>query len=257
MRTSNPILNPQTFSKEHAFGAGEVMTVQGTINKCFALFFLLVLSASWVWNQLLQVSPTVSGAPAVQAMAGLSGWIFGGAIAGFILALVTAFRPQWAAFTAPLYAACEGLFLGGISAYFEASYPGLVIQAVALTFATMFCMLFIYKTGIVKVTPNFARGLMAATGAIALIYLGSWILSFFGMTVPFLYGSSPVSIGISFVIVGIAAFNLVLDFHIIEEGAAQGAAKHMEWYGAFALMVTLVWLYMEILRLLAKMRDRR
>ena len=252
MRTSNPVLSQSAFSRAPAYGAEGTMTVQGTVNKSFILFFLLLISATWIWNKFL----TAAYSPEMLASA-VAPFMMAGAILGFILALVTIFKKPWAGFTAPAYALCEGLFLGGISVIFEMRYPGIVIQAVALTFATLFCMLFVYKSGLIKVNRTFMLGVVSATGAVALVYLVSWILSFFGTGVPFIYGSGPVGILFSFVVVGIAALNLVLDFHIIETSAQEGAPAYMEWYGAFALMVTLVWLYIEILRLLAKMRSRR
>ena len=181
----------------------------------------------------------------------------GGAIGGLIVAIVTAFKKEWSPVTAPIYAVLEGLFLGGISATFEARWPGIVVQAVALTFGTLFCLLMAYKSRIIKVTENLRLGIFAATGAIAVFYLVTIVLSFFKIQVPFVFGSGPIGIIFSLVVVVIAALNLVLDFDFIEKGAEHGAPKYMEWYGAFALMVTLIWLYLEILRLLSKVRDRR
>jgi len=155
------------------------------------------------------------------------------------------------------YALLEGLFLGGASALFEMRFPGIAMQAVALTFGTAFCMLIAYRSGLIRATQKFTMGVVAATGGIALFYVIAMVLGFFHVSVPILYGNSPLSIGISLFIVGIAALNLILDFAFIEQGAAQGAPRYMEWYGAFALMVTLVWLYIEILRLLSKVRSRR
>ena len=184
-------------------------------------------------------------------------WVLVGAIGGFIVAIVTTFKKEWAPVTAPIYAVLEGLFLGGISATFEARFPGIVVQAVALTFGTLFCLLMAYKSRLIQVTQKFLMGVFAATGAIALFYLVSIVLSFFKIQIPFVYGSGIAGIIFSLVVVVIAALNLVLDFDFIENGAEHGAPKYMEWYGAFALMVTLVWLYLEILRLLSKVRDRR
>jgi uncharacterized YccA/Bax inhibitor family protein len=158
--------------------------------------------------------------------------------------------------TAPLYAVLEGLFLGGISALYELKFQGIVIQAVALTFGTLAALLLAYKSRLIKVTENFKLGVVAATGGIALVYLISIGLGFFGIRMPYLHDSGPIGIGISVFIVIVAALNLVLDFDFIEQGAAQGAPKYMEWYAAFGLLVTLIWLYLEILRLLAKVRRR-
>ncbi|MBF0123207.1 MAG: Bax inhibitor-1/YccA family protein, partial [Candidatus Omnitrophica bacterium] len=177
-------------------------------------------------------------------------------IGGIIFALITIFKKEWSMYTAPVYAVCEGLVLGGLSAIFEMQFPGIVMQAVALTFGTLFCLLMAYKSGLIRVTDKFRLGVVAATGAIALVYLVSWILGFFHVSVPFIQGNSIWSIGFSLVVVGIASMNLVLDFDMIDRGAEAGAPKYMEWYCAFGLMVTLIWLYMEILRLLSKLRSR-
>jgi uncharacterized YccA/Bax inhibitor family protein len=184
-------------------------------------------------------------------------WIFGGAIGGFIVAMITVFKKQWAAMTAPLYALLEGLVLGGISSMLEGSYPGIVIQAVGLTFGTLFGLLFAYKSGMIKATENFKLGVVSATGGIAVVYLVTMLLGFFGIHMPYIHESGMIGIGFSLFVVIIAALNLVLDFDFIENVAAQGAPKYMEWYGAFGLMVTLIWLYIEILRLLSKLRERK
>jgi uncharacterized YccA/Bax inhibitor family protein len=178
-----------------------------------------------------------------------------GLIGGLITALVTIFWKATAPYTAPLYAALEGLALGGISAFYEASFPGIVIQAIALTFGTLFCLLTAYRSGMIRATENFKLGVTAATGAIALLYLVNLGMGFFGKSMPFIHESGFLGIGFSLFVVGIAAMNLVLDFDFIETGVEQRAPKYMEWYAAFGLMVTLIWLYLEILRLLSKTRD--
>jgi uncharacterized YccA/Bax inhibitor family protein len=254
MRTTNPILNDNVFDAERTYSAGEVMTVQGTVNKSLVLLGLVVLSASWVWGKFF--SAVEQGIVNQGTMSTLSGAMMIGAIVGFIFAMITAFKHRWASFTAPIYALFEGLFLGGISAFFEVQYPGIVLQAVGLTFGTLFCMLMAYKTGFIQPTQKFRTGLIAATGGIALFYFIVLILGFFGVQVPFIFGSGPIGIGFSLFVVGIAALNLVLDFDFIENGAQMGVPKYMEWYGAFGLLVTLVWLYVEILRLLSKLRRR-
>ena len=255
MRTSNPALNDNTFSGAGAYASGETMTIQGTTNKTFVLLFLLICGAVWIWGQVSQ--PVINDDYPVQTAAVVGPWLFGGMIAGFILAMVTVFKKEWSPYTAPLYAICEGVVLGAISAFAEMSYPGIVSQAVMLTFGTLFCLLGAYKSGLIKPTENFKLGLFAATGAICLVYLVTMVLGFFHVQVPMIYGSGPIGIVFSLVVVTIAALNLVLDFDFIEQGASRGAPKYMEWYGAFGLMVTLIWLYLEILRLLMKMRDRR
>jgi uncharacterized YccA/Bax inhibitor family protein len=261
MRTSNPVLKDDVFASAGSFAPGQVMTVQGTTNKCFILLGLLLAAAIWIWNAAI---PQIAIGTSMEAAAAqLSGsiakimpFMIGGGIVGLILALVTVFKKEWAGMTAPAYAVCEGLVLGGLSAIFELKFPGIVMQAVALTFGTLFCLLMAYKTGIIRVTEKFRLGVFVATAAIGLVYLVSFILSFFHIQVPFMVGSSLVSIGFSLFVVGIASLNLVLDFDFIEQGAEAGAPKYMEWYGAFGLMVTLVWLYIEILQLLAKLRGR-
>ena len=184
------------------------------------------------------------------------GLVVGGVIGGFVVAIVTVFKQTWAPYTTPLYAALEGLALGGISYLFERSYPGIVAQAVFLTFGTLGALLFAYRSGIIRATENFKLGVFAATGGVGVVYLLSFVLGFFGISVPLIHSSGIFGILFSLFVVVIAALNLVLDFDFIEEGAERGAPKYMEWYGAFGLLVTLVWLYLEILRLLAKLQRR-
>lgn len=246
MRTANPALSDNTFrGYGRAIASGDTMTIQGTVNKTGVLLLLVLLTSTWTWR--LYYTATDS----------LMLWVAGGAIGGFIVALVTVFKKQWAAATAPLYALLEGLVLGGISSVLEGRYPGIVIQAVGLTFGTLFGLLFAYKSGMIKATENFKLGVVAATGGIALVYFVTIILGLFGIRMPYIHESGMIGIGFSLFVVIIAALNLVLDFDFIESGAAHGAPKYMEWYGAFGLMVTLIWLYIEILRLLSKMRSRR
>jgi uncharacterized YccA/Bax inhibitor family protein len=247
MRTGNPALRDQTFT---GFGrvarTDEAMTIQGTANKAILLLLCVLVTASWVWGQYYKaMNPEV-----------VTPWVAVGAIAGFIVALVTIFKQTWAPVTAPLYALLEGLVIGGVSALFESQFPGIVIQAAGLTLGTCLAMLLVYKTRLIRATENFKIGVVAATGGIALFYLITMVLGFFGIRLPLMYQSGWASIGFSLLVVVIAALNLVLDFDFIEQGAAQGAPKYMEWYGAFGLMVTLIWLYLEMLRLLAKLRSR-
>ena len=185
------------------------------------------------------------------------GLLIGGALGGFVVALLTIFKPNLSPITAPIYAALEGLVLGTISAVFETQYPGIVIQAVGLSIGVLAVMLFIYGTGIIRATEKFKIGVIAAMGAICLVYLVSMVLSLFGTNLPYIHDSGPVGIGFSLVVVVIAALNLILDFDFIEKGVQQQAPKYMEWYGGFSLLVTLIWMYLEILRLLAKMRGGR
>ena len=248
MRTSNPALSSDAFRTGEAT-VGESMTVSGTVNKTGILLLCCVATAAWTWNRFFNAPPE----EAMQAMA--PALVIGG-VGGFIVAIVTIFKKEWAGITAPIYALLEGLVLGGISAMLELRYHGIAIQAVSLTFGTLVIMLLAYRSGLIKVTERLRLGIVAATGGIAVFYLLQFILGFFGVHFTAINGSSPIGIGFSLIVVAVAALNLVLDFDLIENGARLGAPKYMEWYGAFALMVTLIWLYFEILRLLSKFRSR-
>ena len=252
MRSGNPALNQNTFldvaSGQLVSGgaASDTMSLNGTVNKTGFMLLLLVATAAWTWSLFTPDNP---GA--------MMPWLLVGGIGGFIVAIVTVFKKTWAPVTAPLYAALEGLFVGGISAMFEASFPGIVMQAVMLTMGVLASLLLAYRTGLIKATENFKLGVVAATGGIALLYLvniGMRLFGFEGMG--FIHESSWMGIAFSGFVVVIAALNLVLDFDFIESGVEAGAPKYMEWYGAFGLTVTLVWLYLEILRLLAKLQSR-
>ncbi len=247
MRTANPALNDATFERYADYVADDRMTLTGTVNKTGMLLLILLVPAIWVWGQVYNGGGT----------ANVNLWIIGGFVGGLIVAIVTVFKATWSPFTAPLYAALEGLALGGISAFFELRYPGIVIQAVALTFGTLAVLLMAYRSGIIRATENFKLGIVSATGAIFMIYMVTWVLGFFGVAVPFIHEAGLFGIIFSLVVVVIAALNLVLDFDFIERGVEHGAPKYMEWYAAFGLLVTLVWLYLEILRLLAKLQSRR
>lgn len=245
-KTSNPALSSNAFRGEGIAAYGEGMTISGTVNKAGVLVICCVATAALTWNMFLN-----SRSPETVMPLGLLGLI-----GGFIVALVTIFKKTWAPITAPLYALLEGLVLGTASALLEVRYPGIAIQAVGLTFGTLIALLLVYRSGLIKVTDNFRLGVVAATGGIALFYLATMVLGFFGVSFPSIYGAGPLGIGISVFVVIIAALNLVLDFDFIESGARAGAPKYMEWYAAFGLMVTLIWLYLEILRLLSKLRSR-
>lgn len=254
-KSSNPSLTDKVFSRFEGVSSQGQMTVNGTMNKTAMLLGIAVLSAAFVWSKFF--AAFVPGVESAAAASVVTPWILVGAIGGFIVALITTFKPNLAKITAPIYAALEGLFLGGASAYAEASYGGgIVMNSVALTMGVFVLMLFLYRTEKIRVTGKFRLAIIAATGGIALVYLGSFVLGFFGINVPFLHGNGMISIIISLVIVVIAALNLMLDFDFIDRAAAGGAPKDMEWYGAFGLMVTLVWLYIEILRLLSKITSR-
>jgi uncharacterized YccA/Bax inhibitor family protein len=243
-RTSNPALKDETFRGLSRELGAEAMTLQGTVNKTGLSLLILIGCAAFTWNHAM------SGQP-VGLFAGV------GALGGFVVALVTVFKKEWAPVTTPLYAALEGLFLGAISAMYESRYPGIPMNAVALTFGCLAVLLAAYSSGLIRPSENFKLGIVAATGAVALLYVISIALGFFGVTVPGIFGSGPIGIAFSLFVVGLAALNLVLDFDFIESGVRAQAPKHMEWYGAFGLLVTLIWLYLELLRLLAKLQDRR
>ena len=242
MRTSNPMMKERVFTQ--AIPGIETMTLQGTVNKTVAMLALVVIGASYSWNIFYN-----QGAAAVQP------WMLGGLVGSVVFALATIFKANWAPKTAPAYAVLEGLALGGLSAFFEARFPGIVIQAVGLTFGTLFALLLAYKTKLIRATENFKLGVVAATGGIALVYLVSIVGGMFGWHMPLIHESGPMGILFSLFVVVIAALNLVLDFDFIERGDGV-APRYMEWYAAFGLIVTLAWLYLELLRLLSKLRSR-
>ncbi|HET8787572.1 MAG TPA: Bax inhibitor-1/YccA family protein [Actinomycetes bacterium] len=241
MRSHNPALRDDVFTATRLDGGG-TMTVQGTVNKTALLLVLAVATATASW-----VLGTSGGS-------GVAGWVLVASLAGLGVAIATIVRPRWSPVTAPIYALVEGVVLGVVSMWFEAEFPGIAIQAVALTFGVMGAMLVLYTTRVIKVTQRFRTGVIAATLAIAGVYLVAFLLGLFGVRVPFLYDASPLGILISLAIVAVAALNLVLDFDLIERGARSGAPAYMEWYAAFGLLVTLVWLYLELLRLLGRLR---
>lgn len=250
-RSSNPTLKDSLFTRAAFAGTNtETMTISSTVNKIAIMLLLVIMGAVFTWSKFY-------GAPAIEeGVSTVMPWMIGGLIGGLITAIIIMFAKTKAYIFAPIYSVLQGLFIGGISAIFEASYGGIVIQAVALTFGTLFALLAAYKSRIIKVTDNFRLGIVAATGGIFLFYIVVFILSLFGVSTAFVSGTSWLSIGISLVIVVIAALNLVLDFDFIERAAEQGAPKYMEWFAAFGLMVTLIWLYIEILNLLAKLAGR-
>jgi uncharacterized YccA/Bax inhibitor family protein len=219
------------------------MTLPGVIHRSILLLLLVAGTSAGIWaysdSHPSAIYPT----------------IMIGALGGFVVAMVTSFKKDWAAVTSPIYAVLEGLFIGGISLVMEQRFPGLVLQAVLLTFGVMFALLAAYQSRIIRPSETFKSVIVGATFGIVVVYLVSMVLQlFFHMEIPLINGSGPIGIAFSLVVVGIAALNLVLDFDFIENGVAAGAPKWMEWYAAFALTVTLVWLYIEILRLLSKMR---
>jgi uncharacterized YccA/Bax inhibitor family protein len=248
MRSSNPTLADDTFTRfGYSRDATDTMSINGVVFKTFILLLFTLLSAGFVWSKFYQ-----SGGNA----AAINIWMMAGAFGGFIVALVTAFKVEWAPMTAIPYAVLEGFFIGGLSSILEASFPGIVIQATGLTFATLAVMLFAYQSGIIPASQSFRLGIVAATGGLAVFYLIAFALSFFNIQVPGIFGNGWFGIAFSLFAVTIAALNFVLDFDFIVAGSRNRAPKFMEWYGAFAMMVTLIWLYIEFLRLLSKLRDR-
>lgn len=237
------MLNDSTFRNVSAAGERR-MTLQGTVNRTGFLLLLAMSTAVYTWKLGLADPLAVRG------------WLIGGAIAGFVMALVTSFKPTWSPVTASLYALAEGLFLGAISAMYERQFNGIVLQALLLTGGTAAALLGAYSMRLIRATENFKLGLFAATGGIALVYLVTIGLGLFGIRVPYIHDAGLIGIGFSVFVVIVAALNLVMDFDFIENGAESGAPKYMEWYAAFGLMVTLVWLYIEILRLLSKLARR-
>jgi uncharacterized YccA/Bax inhibitor family protein len=241
IQSSNPAFNSKAFKEATKSSTADgAMTIAGTVNKTILLTLLVLASASYTW---LNPSTTLM-------------WV--GIIGGLIAALVTSFKPNLSPISAPVYALLEGMALGGISLYISQSFGGgsIVFQAIASTIGVFFAMLFLYRTGIIKVNKKLRSGIMAATGGIALMYIINMVMGFFGGSFLSLQNTSWMMIGINLVIVGVAAFNLLLDFDFIERGAKSGAPKYMEWFGAFGLMVTLVWLYLELLKLLARLQSR-
>jgi uncharacterized YccA/Bax inhibitor family protein len=236
-RSGNPVFGNK-FNQSQGFVGSERMTLDGTVNKTGILLGLCFIGAIISWNIPNPI------------------FIIGGALVGFGLAIYTSFVPRNAGITAPIYAFVEGLFLGGISLMFETEYPGIAIQAIGLTFGTLASLLFFYKSGLIKPTQNFRLMIFSATFGIMILYLVSIVMSFFGSGIGFIHSNGIFGIGFSLFVVCIAALNLVLDFDFIEQGSENSLPKFMEWYGAFSLMVTLIWLYLEILRLLAKLRSR-
>ena len=254
-KAGNPVISEKTFENirtEESYGG--VMTIRGTVNK-FGLMFIMVLAgASFTWDIFYKSGNAEVGAAAVAP------WMWGSMIGGFIIAIIITFKKTWAPYLALGYAILQGLFLGAISAFFDYAFrdsaPGIIMQAVLLTMGTCAGMFLLYRFGIIRATNTFKKVIIGATLGIGLFYLIAMVLRMFGTQMPYLHDNSMMGIGISLFIVAIAALNLILDFDMIEQGAEQGAPKYFEWYGAFGLLITLVWLYLEILRLLSKLSSR-
>jgi|SRR5699024_8754098 len=243
LRSGNPSLRRSTFRNVESSSLNKSMTLDGVVRKSLILLILLVGSAAFSWNLYVNEGNMLP-------------LIFGSAIGGFIVALITIFVPKASPITGPLYALLEGLLLGAISAQYAFYMDGIVMQAIILTLCVFFVMLTLYATKVIRPTRKFKNGVMIATGAIALAYLLNFILRLFGSQIPFIHDAGPIGIIISLVIVGVAAMNLILDFDFIKSAASSAVPKYMEWYASFTLMVTLVWLYLEILRLLSKLKRR-
>lgn len=246
-QSSNPVITAKAFEKgfQSFQNSTDLMSINGVVNKSIIMLVLVLAAATFTWNQVITN-------PASTSM-----WMIVGAIGGLVLGLVTIFKMSIAHITAPLYAIFQGLFVGALSSLIEGMFPGIPLQAVMLTFGTFFGMLFLYRAGIIRATKRFRAIMFAAIAGIGITYFIGFIMSFFGITPFYSIGNtSLVSIGFSIVVVVIAALSLILDFDTIEQGIIQGAPKQMEWYSAFGLMMTLIWLYIEILRLLTKLQSR-
>lgn len=242
--SSNPMLKEDSFKNEATANGtiiervnGDTMTVSGAVNKTLLLFSLLLITT------------------ALSYFMATTFLMWTGMIGGLVAVLVASFKPHTSPIAAPVYALFEGLFVGSVSFFFASAYDGIVMQAVALTFGTLLMMLLIYKSGLIKVTEKFRMGVVMATGAIMIFYVIAWIMSMFGATMPLLHDNGVMGIGLSVVILGVAALNLLLDFDMFERGEREGAPVYMEWFAGMGLLVTLVWLYIEFLRLLSKLRD--
>lgn len=242
-QSNNPVFNEKVLQKAGSSQAEGTMTIKGTINKMAFLLVLVLAAAVYAW-----------GAPARQQ--NIMPFLWGGALGGFALAIIITFKKEWAQYLAPAYALAEGLFLGVISVLYSNLYEGIVLQAVGITFATFLAMLVLYRARIIRATEKFKAIIFTATAGIALFYLLAFVLSFFNIHIPFLHEGSTIGIIFSLVVVTVAALNLIIDFDLVETGAAQGAPKYFEWYASFGILVTLIWLYLEILRLLSKLNKR-
>lgn len=276
IRTNNPALKASTFGAAAADFSpvtadglrSSAMTLQGAVNKTFILLTLCAATAVFAWARIIPASAVTDGVIAPEAVGNPMPWVLGGGIGGLVVAIVLCMSPKRAPVLAPAYALLEGCFVGGVSAFY-ALYAGgktigggltldyaIILQAGLLTFGILAALLIAYTSRIIKPTENFKLGVAAATGGIFLVFMATWILQMFGVGVPMLYSSGPIGIGFAGFVVLIASLNLVLDFDFIEEGVARGAPKHMEWFAGFGLLVTLVWLYVSLLRLLSLLQSR-
>jgi len=254
-QSGNPTLSEKIFSRESNITTSETMTVRGTINKFGFLLLMVLGGALFTWSKYNNSNPFVEGSQTIMPYL----WI--GLIGGLICAFTISFKPAWSGYIAPAYGILEGLFIGALSAFVNdklaVRYPGIIMQAVGLTFGVAIAMFLLYNFRIIKATERFKSIIISATAGIAVFYLITMVVRMFGVNMPFMYDSSALGIGISLFVIAIAALNLILDFDMIEKGADMGAPKFMEWYGAFGLLVTMVWLYLEILKLLIRLSGRR
>jgi uncharacterized YccA/Bax inhibitor family protein len=248
---SSPLFSEKAFSATRSGSYEGSMTLKGTVDKSIVLFLTLLAPAVWIWNKM-------GGDPEYAINNGVQTYMYGGLIIGLISILIMSFKKSWSPYLAPVYAAAEGVLLGALSMFFEAMFPGIVMQAVAITMGIFALMLVLYKTNVLRATPMFTKVIYIATAGVGVFYLLMMVLNLFGVhgLSSFYAGSSPMSIGLSVLIAGIAAFNLIMDFTFIEEASNAGAPKYMEWYAGVGLLATLIWLYIEILRLLAKLQSR-
>ncbi|MCL9980233.1 MAG: Bax inhibitor-1/YccA family protein [Bacteroidia bacterium] len=248
---SSPLFSEKAFSATRSGSYEGSMTLKGTVDKSIVLFLTLLAPAVWIWNKM-------GGDPEYAINNGVQTYMYGGLIIGLISILIMSFKKSWSPYLAPVYAAAEGVLLGALSMFFEAMFPGIVMQAVAITMGIFALMLVLYKTNVLRATPMFTKVIYIATAGVGIFYLLMMVLNLFGVhgLSNFYAGSSPMSIGLSVLIAGIAAFNLIMDFTFIEEASNAGAPKYMEWYAGVGLLATLIWLYIEILRLLAKLQSR-
>ena len=246
-KSGNPTLSEKHFEKTLVQNGSEIMTEKGTMNKFFMMCLLVIAAASFTWSAYYQGKDVTS-------------WMWIGAIGGFVVAIATTFKPNWSPITAPIYALLEGVFVGAISAVYNNAFqqvaPNIIMQAVGLTFGVVIAMFLLYRFRVIKATERFRSIVMTATFGIAIFYVIAMVLRMFGVQIAFLHEGSMLGIGFSLLVVSLAALNLILDFDMIEKGVAVGSPKYMEWYGAFGLIVTIVWLYLEILRLLGKLNSR-
>lgn len=247
MASGNPALNAKTF--DGIARDGEAMTIAGSINKTAILLAVTIAGAAWCWGEAARASS--SGGQVSDA---ILWYLLGGSVGGFLVALLTIWKKHWARYTAVPYAALEGLVIGGLSMLLEQEFPGIVLQAAGLTFAVFVAMLVIYRSRLIPITEGFKAGVVAGTAGIALLYIVDLGMMFFGKPIGFIHEGGTYGILFSLLVVTMAALNLVLDFDFIETGVREGAPRYLEWYAAFGLMVTLIWLYLEILRLLGKSR---